>query len=99
MHTEPRPDRANWEEWFVRKVLFSYCSIHKYSIFNLSPSFCSSYIDGSVRYGYRDYTNGLITTAVHILPVLRTDIEEAAIASNCIMNFGAFRDDAEFIHT
>ena len=65
----------------------------------LSLSFCSSYIDGSIRYGYRDYTNGLITTAMHILPVLRTDTEEAAIASNCAMNFGAFRDDAEFIHT
>jgi hypothetical protein len=31
--------------------------------------------------------------------VLRTDIEEAAIASNCMLNTGAFMDDEEFIHT
>ena len=76
------------------KRYFSYCLIHQYSL-----TFCSHCIDGSVRYGYRDYTHGLITTAIHVLPVLRTDIEEAAIASNCFLNPGAFRGDAEFIHT
>ncbi|KAF9650795.1 hypothetical protein BDM02DRAFT_3127458 [Thelephora ganbajun] len=46
-----------------------------------------------------DYTHGLITTAVYVLPVLRTDTEDAAIASNCVLNTGAFKDDDEFIHT
>ena len=76
-----------------KNVLFSYCLFHQ------PPFFCSHCINGFVRYGYRDYTHGLITTAIYVLPVLRPDTEDAAIASNCVLNTGAFRDDAEFIHT
>ena len=38
-------------------------------------------------------------STVYVLPVLRTDTEDAAIASNCVLNTGAFGGDDEFIHT
>ena len=91
-----RARQVIWEEWFCEKVLFLTLLISsKPSLLPVLIFVLTTFI----RYRYRDYTHGLITTAVHVLPVLRTDTEEAAIASNCVLNTGAFRDDGEFIHT
>lgn len=98
MHGEPGPDRSIRKNGSAKERFFhpSYCLIHKVSLLLLVLSVLT------VLFGtgsHRDYTHGLITTAIYVLPVLRTDTEDAAIASNCVLNTGAFRDDAEFIHT
>ena len=68
--------------------MFSRCLIHHHYL-TLTALFGT---------GCRDYTHGLITAAIYIVPMLRTDTEDAAIASNCVLNTGAFGGDDEFIH-
>lgn len=99
--TESRP--VNWEDLWKNGLrgdspdFLTLLNSSDMISFFLPILFC---IDGffPVRYS-RDYTHGLITTAIHVLPVLRTDTEDAAIASNCVLNTGVFRGDDEFIHT
>ncbi|KZP20325.1 hypothetical protein FIBSPDRAFT_789699 [Athelia psychrophila] len=45
-----------------------------------------------------DYTHGLINTCVYRLPCIQLG-EKSAVASNCLLNTGIFKNDEEFCHT
>ncbi|KAJ7041619.1 hypothetical protein C8F04DRAFT_994717 [Mycena alexandri] len=44
-----------------------------------------------------DYTHGVLNTAVFVVPCLQEQ-PESAVASNCLVNSGIWKDDAEFNH-
>ncbi|KAJ6580630.1 hypothetical protein B0H19DRAFT_1369180 [Mycena capillaripes] len=44
-----------------------------------------------------DYTHGVLNTAMFVVPCLQNQ-PEAAVASNCLLNSGSWKDDAEFCH-
>jgi len=48
---------------------------------------------------HSDYTHGVINIVTQVLPILRTDNEEAAVALNCGLNTPAWANDEQFVYT